>query len=81
MLPDEGDSPSDVANRGELGIVLANSLSELSEEHRNVIVMRNLEDCDWPEIAESLSRSEAAVRMLWTRALQKLRPLVEDRLS
>jgi RNA polymerase sigma-70 factor, ECF subfamily len=81
MLPDGGDSPSDVANRSELGIVLANALSELSEEHRNVIVMRNLEDCDWPEIAESLSRTEAAARMLWTRALQKLRPLVEHRLS
>ena len=81
MLPDGGASPSDVANRSELGIVLANALSELSEEHRNVIVMRNLEDCDWPEIAESLSRTEAAARMLWTRALQTLRPLVEHRLS
>jgi RNA polymerase sigma factor (sigma-70 family) len=63
-----------------LGVVLADALSELGEEHRDVIVMRNLEDRDWPEIAETMSRSEAAVRMLWTRALQKLRPLVEERI-
>jgi RNA polymerase sigma-70 factor (ECF subfamily) len=80
MLPGHDESPSDVAKRGELGIVLADALSSLGEEHRDVIVMRNLEDRDWPEIAETMSRSEAAVRMLWTRALQKLRPLVEERI-
>jgi RNA polymerase sigma-70 factor (ECF subfamily) len=80
LLAGEGPSPSESAERRELAVVLADALTELSEDHREVLVLRNLQDRDWGEVAERLGRSVGAVRMLWARALKQLRPLIEKRL-
>jgi RNA polymerase sigma-70 factor (ECF subfamily) len=78
LLAGPGPSPSQSAQRRELGVVLADALARLSEEHREVIVLRSLQELDWDEVARRLGRSEGAVRMLWTRALKQLRPLIEE---
>jgi RNA polymerase sigma-70 factor (ECF subfamily) len=80
LLAAEGPSPSESAERRELAVVLADALTELSEDHREVLVLRSLQDRDWDEVAERLGRSPGAVRMLWARALKQLRPLIEKRL-
>jgi RNA polymerase sigma-70 factor (ECF subfamily) len=73
-------SPSQSAQRRELGVVLADALAELSADHRQVIMLRNLQDLPWAEVAKQMGRSDEAVRKLWTRALVQLKPLIEDRL-
>ncbi len=73
-------SPSEAAYQRDLGVILADALAELSIEHREVIVLRNLEERDWDGVAQKMSRSVGAVRMLWARALKRLRPLIEARL-
>jgi RNA polymerase sigma-70 factor (ECF subfamily) len=45
----------------------------LSEDHREVLVLRNLQGLDFEKIAEMMGRSVPATRMLWLRALEKLR--------
>jgi RNA polymerase sigma-70 factor (ECF subfamily) len=80
LLPHGGPTPSESAERRELGVVLAEALAEMSADHREVLVLRSLEERDWPEVARSMGRSEGAVRMLWTRALKQLKPLIEKRL-
>lgn len=80
LLVASGTSPSQAAARRELGVVLADALAELSDDHREVIVLRNIEELDWEEVARRLGRSPGAVRTLWARALARLRPLVEARL-
>ena len=70
-------SPSALAQRRELSVVVADALSALEPDHREVIVLRNLEDLEWGEIAERMGRSRGAVRMLWARALPRLKPLLE----
>jgi DNA-directed RNA polymerase specialized sigma24 family protein len=44
LLAGKGPSPSQSAQRRELGVVLADALAKLSEEHREVIVLRSLQD-------------------------------------
>ena len=61
-------------------MLLADALAQLSPARREVIVLRNLEEVDWPEIARRMGKSEAAVRKLWARALLALRPLIEGAL-
>lgn len=78
MAPD-GHSPSESAQRRELGVVLADALAELSADYLEVIVLRTLEDRGWDEVARAMGRSPDAVRVLWARALKKLRPLIEAR--
>jgi RNA polymerase sigma-70 factor (ECF subfamily) len=80
ILANGGPTPSESAERRELGVVLADALAELSSDHREVIVLRSLEEQEWPEVARHMGRSEGAVRMLWARALRQLKPLIEKRL-
>jgi RNA polymerase sigma-70 factor (ECF subfamily) len=72
---------SDLLPRGrDAGVLLADAMSELATDQREVITLRNLEQLEWAEIAARLGRSPDAARMLWVRALKQLRPLVEARL-
>ena len=75
-----GSTPSQAAQRRELGVVLADALAGLSQDHREVVVLRNLRQLQWPDVARRMRRSVGAVQMLWTRALKELRPCIEARL-
>jgi RNA polymerase sigma-70 factor (ECF subfamily) len=80
VLAADGTSPSSSAQRRDLGVVLSDALAELSEEHREVIVLFHLQGHGWDEIARRLGRTPGAARKLWTRALRQLRPLIDERL-
>jgi RNA polymerase sigma-70 factor (ECF subfamily) len=62
-----------------MSVILADALAELSDDYREVIVLHNLEELDWPEVARRMNRTPSAARMLWARALKQLRPLLEER--
>jgi RNA polymerase sigma-70 factor (ECF subfamily) len=72
-------TPSAQAARREQGVLLADALARLPPDYREVIVLRNLEHLKFDDIAARLGRSAGAVRMLWSRALEKLGRLMEDR--
>jgi RNA polymerase sigma-70 factor (ECF subfamily) len=80
LLAGAAASPSESARQREMSVVLANALAELSDEQREVIVLRSLQEQDWPKVARRMGRSAGAVRMLWVRALKRLRPLIERQL-
>ncbi len=80
LVAPNGNSPSQSAQRRELSIILADALAELAADHREVVVLRTLEGRDWDEVARAMGRSPGAVRLLWARALKKLRPLIETRM-
>jgi RNA polymerase sigma-70 factor (ECF subfamily) len=70
-------TPMQAAQRRELGVILANALSCLSPDHRDVIELRSIQELDWDQVGLRMGRSKDAVRMLWIRALKELRPLIE----
>jgi RNA polymerase sigma-70 factor (ECF subfamily) len=78
ILAADSTSPSGSAQRRDLGVVLSDALAELGEEQREVIVLHHLEGLGWEEIAKRMRRTVGAVRMLWTRALKQLRPLIDE---
>lgn len=80
FLATDASSPSRAAQRREMGVLLADAMAELRPDHREVLVLRSLEQLDWDEVASRLGRSVGAVRMLWTRALKDLRPYLEARM-
>jgi RNA polymerase sigma-70 factor (ECF subfamily) len=63
-----------------MGVVLADALAELTADYREVVVLRTLEGRSWDDVAQMMGRSADAVRVLWARALKKLRPLIEARI-
>ena len=66
-------TPSKKAMKREEAAILAEALSELSEDYREVIVLRDLVGLPYEEIAEKMERSVDATRKLWARAIDKLR--------
>ena len=73
MLAADLTSPSNALIAREREVMVAQVLDRLPEEYREVIVLRNLENRGYAEIAAHMQRSEGAVRMLWVRALERLR--------
>lgn len=65
-------SPSWFAMRREEAEAMRGALDRLADDHRRVIVLRNLELRPFPEIAKLMDRSEAAARKLWARAIEAL---------
>ena len=65
LVTPNGHSPSQSAQRRELGVVLADALAELTPNYREVVVLRTLEGRGWDEVARAMGRSPGAVRLLW----------------
>ena len=68
-----GLSPSEHASRHELELQLANALARLPADYAEVILWRNIEGLPHDEVARRMGRGVGAVRMLWVRALARLR--------
>jgi RNA polymerase sigma-70 factor (ECF subfamily) len=71
-------TPSQHASRREQAVLLAEALAKLSEDYREVIVLRHLESLSFPEVAARMNRSEDSVQKLWVRALASLRRSLGD---
>lgn len=78
MMVAPGTSPSGQAVRHEQEVLLAEVLSRLPADYREVIVLRNLQGLDHEEVAKRMGRSSGAVRMLWVRALAQLKLEMEN---
>jgi RNA polymerase sigma-70 factor (ECF subfamily) len=57
---------------------MRDALTELSEDHAEVIRLRSLEGLSVAEVGERMERSENAVRILYCRALKALRVVLDD---
>ncbi len=78
MMASTASSPSAAAARREQAVLLADALAALPADYREVIILRNLERLRFEEVAARMNRSPGAVRMLWTRALERLSGTLED---
>ncbi len=70
-------SPSQQAARREQAVVLANALSRLPAEWRDLLILRHLEGLTFPEVAQRLGRTVDVLKKQWPRALAGLRRLLE----
>jgi RNA polymerase sigma-70 factor (ECF subfamily) len=69
-------SPSEAATQRESAVRLADALSKLPEDYRDVLMLRIFEELPAEEVAQRMNRSAGAVRMLQMRALQALREVM-----
>jgi RNA polymerase sigma factor for flagellar operon FliA len=67
------DLPEEAVEREELKVVLRESLDQLTEKERQVILMYYYEDLTLKEISNVLEVSESRVSQLHTKALNKMR--------
>ncbi|HJT32229.1 MAG TPA: sigma-70 family RNA polymerase sigma factor [Pirellulales bacterium] len=77
FLAADQTSPSGAAVANEEQTRLAEVLECLPADYRDVLILRHIEELPFDEIAARLDRSPGAVRMLWVRALARLRDELE----
>ena len=63
-----GQAPDDLVDHAQLGVLLEETLSQLPQGHREVMVLRDVLELDTAETAELLGVSEEAVRVRLHRA-------------
>lgn len=81
LLAASDPSPSAIVSLGEDNQRVAALLQRLPEHYRQVIALRNKQGMRFEEISQHLDRSPLAARLLWLRAIQRLRQLYEQQES
>ena len=77
QIADQNLSPSGEAIAREQGAAIEQALARLPEDHRRVILLRNLERLPFEEIGKQMGRSAEAVRRLWSRAIERVQHELE----
>lgn len=77
-LAASGAGPSASVQRRERAALLAAALDRLPADYREVLVLRHLQGLEFAEVALRMGRSSGAARVLWTRALRRLREVLDE---
>ena len=75
-LPDGGPSLQEQAERSDTRDAVRRALDSLSPEHRQVLLLRFMQELDYGEIAQVLDISEGTVKSRINRAKSKLREVL-----
>lgn len=75
-LADDSPSPQEQAERSETQQRVRKALAALSEEHRQILLLRYMQELDYGEIAQALHISVGTVKSRINRAKARLRELL-----
>ncbi len=78
FLASASPTPSQIVSSEEEAVHIANLLAQLSLDYQQVIALRNFSNLRFDEIAKEMNRSDQAVRLLWLRAVRRLRQLYQE---
>ena len=80
VLPDHGRSAFDIASGHEMHALIESALTELNPQFRTAVVLRDMEDMSYEEIAEVLQVSLGTVKSRILRGREALRKALAGRL-
>jgi RNA polymerase sigma-70 factor (ECF subfamily) len=75
---DPREGPEAGLARADHAVLVRHALSLLTEDHRAILVLREMQECSYEQIAEVLQMPIGTVRSRIARARVKLRELVEQ---
>ncbi len=73
VLVDRHPAPPQQVAAAESAVAVAEALSALPPDYREVLMLRSVEGLAFADVADIMGRSSGAVRMLWLRAIERLR--------
>jgi RNA polymerase sigma-70 factor, ECF subfamily len=76
--PAGGESPDATMVKGELRVKIEVALGKLSAEHREVVILKDVQGLSYKEIAEAMSSTLGTVMSRLYYARQKLQALLKD---
>lgn len=79
-LSDGRKGPEEHAENRDLQRLVSQAMEELSFEHRQILVLRDMEDLSYDEIAAVLGMSEGTVKSRLSRARAQLKQVLQGRI-
>ena len=76
--PAGGESPADTMTHGELRVKIQAALAKLSPDHREIVLLKDVQGFSYKEIADSLSITLGTVMSRLYYARQKLQAMLKD---
>ena len=76
QLPEEGPGPEEQSEKRQLKQLIRSAMDSLSVEHRQVLVLRDLMDLSYKDIADSLDVSEGTIKSRINRARESLKQVI-----
>lgn len=76
-IADKKDDPIEITARSIEMEIVKKALVNINEDYQEIIIWRYLEELEIKEIAEILNKSEGAVRVLISRALNNLKGVLD----
>ncbi|MCT4619873.1 MAG: sigma-70 family RNA polymerase sigma factor [Marinisporobacter sp.] len=76
-LPDEDNIPEDIVAKKERQRNIQKAINSLSENHKIVIVLRDIKGFSYEEMSKILNCSEGTIKSRISRARQALRKVIE----
>lgn len=76
-VPDHRFTPETEVERRELRAAMSRALHNLSDEHRQILILREVEGLSYTEIAEALDLEEGTVKSRIARARISLRTILQ----
>jgi RNA polymerase sigma-70 factor (ECF subfamily) len=76
-IPDKGPPPNASVESGEIGDMVHCALQKLSPELREAVILRDLEDMDYREIADVLKIPQGTVKSRINRGRAELARLLQ----
>jgi len=78
QIEDPGPAPDETAEHNELVGKVREGIRKLPEQHRLIIIMRDMQNFSYEEIAKILRLPEGTVKSRINRARKALRDIIED---
>lgn len=79
-IPDYTNNPDEIARKKETSQIIHQVIKQLTEDQQNVIIMKFISGLSNKEIAETLNKSEEAVRQLQCRSLKIMCQILEKQI-
>lgn len=80
-LPDPGPTPEDIVDRKESQRKIRDAINNLNEQHKAVIVLRDIKGFSYDQISEILECPEGTIKSRISRARSALKSLLEKEME
>ncbi len=81
QLDSEEDTPEELFEKKEVQNLVHESINKLNEDHRRVIILRDIEEFSYKEIAQIINCSEGTVKSRISRARNNLKAIIKEKLE
>ena len=81
QIEDDGPTPELVAERNELREIIKEAISKLSDEHKEVIVLRDIQGFSYDDIAEIIKCPQGTVKSRINRARRMLKEILKNKVE